>query len=46
MYGEHTAGAAEALIVAAKVDGLDTELTKCRSAHDAGLDSDVEFCVV
>lgn len=36
------AGAAEAVIEAAEVDGADSELAQSRSAHDAGLDGHVE----
>lgn len=37
-----TAGAAEAIIEAAKVDAANAELAESRSAHDAGLDGYVE----
>lgn len=42
MHRHDAAGAAEAVVEAAKVDAADSELTQSRRAHDAGLDGHVE----
>jgi hypothetical protein len=43
---QDTPCASKALIPTAKVDGPDTILAQHRSAHDAGLDSDIEIDLV